>query len=104
MEGESGEVDAGADDALVVVGVDADRVGLEVEGVLAVLDLLQLVLVQVRPPPDARVDHVREPLPTRNLNSKPWIEVVDLSVNHLSLQPMTFYDLPVGVHRGCAGW
>ena len=70
MEGESGEVDAGADDALVVVGVDADRVGLEVEGVLAVLDLLQLVLVQVGPPPDAGVDHVREPFPARNLDKE----------------------------------
>ena len=67
-----------------MVGVDADRVGLEVEGVLAVLDLLQLVLVQVRPPPDARVDHVREPLPTRHLYSNKEVhfvaifEVVDL--------------------------
>ena len=67
MQREAGEVDPGADDALVVVGVDADRVGLEVEGVLAILDLLQLVLVQVGPPPDARVDDVREPLPTRHL-------------------------------------
>ena len=64
MEGESGEVDAGADAALVVVGVDADRVGLEVEGVLAVLDLLQLVLVEVRPAPNPSVNHVREALAT----------------------------------------
>ena len=69
MQREAGEVDPGADDALVVVGVDADRVGLEVEGVLAILDLLQLVLVQVGPPPYARVDHVREPLPARHLEN-----------------------------------
>lgn len=65
---EAGEVDAGADHPLIVVRVDADGVRLEVEGVLAVLDLLQLVLVQVGPPPDAGVDHMREPFPARNLD------------------------------------
>ena len=53
-----------------MVRVDADGVRLEVEGVLAVLDLLQLVLVQVGPPPDAGVDHVREPFPARNLDKE----------------------------------
>ncbi len=63
------QVDAGADDALVVVGVHADGVGLQVERVLAVLDLLELVLVQVGPPPDAGVDDVREALPARHLQA-----------------------------------
>ena len=47
-----------------MVRVDADGVRLEVEGVLAVLDLLQLVLVQVGPPPNPGVDHVWKPLAT----------------------------------------
>ena len=64
MKGQSGDVDAWGDDPLVVVGVDADRIGLEVEGVLAVLDLLQLVLVEVRPAPNPSVNHVREALAT----------------------------------------
>ena len=67
---EAGEVDAWADHPLIVVRVDADGVRLEVEGVLAVLDLLQLVLVQVGPPPDAGIDHVREPFPARNLDKE----------------------------------
>ena len=64
MKGQSGDVDPRGDDPLVVVGVDADRIGLEVEGVLAVLDLLQLVLVEVRPAPNPSVNHVREALAT----------------------------------------
>ena len=50
-----------------MVGVDADGVGLQVERELAVLDLLELVLMKVRPPPDPRIDHVGESLPTRDL-------------------------------------
>ena len=53
----------------VVVGVDADRVALEVEGELAELDVLELVLVQVGPPPDACVDDVRETLPSGHLQT-----------------------------------
>lgn len=53
---------------LVVVGVDAHLVLLEVEGVLAGLDGAQLVVaVKVRPPPQAAVDDVRKALPVRDL-------------------------------------
>ena len=58
LYGEAGEVDAGTDHPLVVVGVHAHRVGLEIEGVLAILHLLQLILVQVWPSPDPRIDHM----------------------------------------------
>ena len=41
---------------------------LGVEGVLAEVEGLELVVrLQVRPPPHPAVDHVREPLPVRNL-------------------------------------
>lgn len=55
---------------LVVVGVDADLILLEVEGVLAGLDGAQLVVaVQVRPPPQAAVDDMRKPLPVGDLQA-----------------------------------
>lgn len=57
----------GADDSVVVVRIDADVVLLEVEGKLAVLDLLQLVLVQIGPPPDFGVKYVWKELPPGNL-------------------------------------
>ena len=43
-----------------MVGVDADAVLLQIKGILAVLDVLQLVLVQVWPAPDPGVDDVGE--------------------------------------------
>ena len=60
---ETGNVDAGRDDPLIVVWVDTYWVCLEVEGVLTVLDLFQLVLVEVRPAPNPGVDHMWETLP-----------------------------------------
>lgn len=39
VQGEPGEVDAGADHPLVVVGVDADRVCFQVEAILTIFDL-----------------------------------------------------------------
>lgn len=54
---------------LVVVRVDAHGVTLEVEGVLAELDVFQLVLVEVWPAPDTGVDDVREALATCDLKS-----------------------------------
>lgn len=69
LQRESGQIDAWRHDALVVVRVHADRVALQIEGELAELDVLQLVLVQVRPTPDARVYDVWEALPPRHLQS-----------------------------------
>ena len=40
---------------------------LQVKGKLAVLDILELVLVQVRPSPDPRVDDMGEALPGGHL-------------------------------------
>ena len=52
---------------LIVVGVDADVVILEVKGELAELDVLQFVLVEIRPAPEASVDDMGESLPPCNL-------------------------------------
>jgi len=64
---ETGQVDARTDDPLVVVRVHTNRVGFQVESVLAILDLLQLVLVKVGPSPDTSVDHVGKTLPPSHL-------------------------------------
>lgn len=55
---------------LVVVGVDADFILLEVEGVLAGLDGAQLVVaVQVGPSPQAAVDDMRQTFAVRHLQT-----------------------------------
>lgn len=51
---------AGRHHSLVVVGVDTHVVALEVKGKLAAFDVLQLILMQVRPAPQARIDDVGE--------------------------------------------
>lgn len=65
----SGLTNAWRHDPLVVVGVDTHRVALEVERILAVLNMLQLVLVQVRPSPDARINYMWEPFPASDLQT-----------------------------------
>lgn len=67
LNGEASEVNARADDPLVVVGVHAYRVSLQVEGVLTVLHLFKLIFMQIRISPDSGVDHVGESLPPSNL-------------------------------------
>lgn len=52
---------------LVVVRVDAHIVVLQVEGVLAELDMLEFVLVEVWPAPQPCVDHMGEAFPACNL-------------------------------------
>lgn len=55
---------------LVVVGVDADLILLEVEGILAGLNGTQLVVaVEVRPSPQAAVDNMGKPLPVGDLQA-----------------------------------
>lgn len=55
---------------LVVVGVDADLILLEVEGILTGLDGAQLVVaVEVRPPPQAAVDNMGKALPVGDLQA-----------------------------------
>jgi len=67
LYGQTGQVDAGADHPLVVVRVDADAVRLQIKCILTVLYILQLVLVEVGPPPDPGVDYMRESLPCGHL-------------------------------------
>ena len=49
--------------------IKINGVYLEVESKLAVLDIFQLILVQVRPPPYSGVNNVRESLPGGHLES-----------------------------------
>lgn len=55
------------DDPLVVVRVDANVVGFQVERVLAVFYMLQFVLVKIRPSPQSGIDHVRETFTSSHL-------------------------------------
>lgn len=53
-----------------MVGVDADLILLEVEGILAGLNGAQLmVTVKVRPSPQAAVDNMGKPLPVGHLEA-----------------------------------
>lgn len=55
---------------LVVVGIDADFILLEVESILAGLDGAQLVMaVQVGPSPQAAVDDMRQTFTVRHLQT-----------------------------------
>ena len=52
----------------IVVGIDADVIPLERKGILAVVDSLQLMMVlEVRPAPQAAINHMRKSLAMRNL-------------------------------------
>ena len=68
-ERQAGEVDGRCNDALVMVRVDANDLELQIERVLAHLLVFQFVLVQVRIPPDSRVQHVRETLSAGHLQT-----------------------------------
>jgi hypothetical protein len=52
---------------LVMIRIDAYRVTLEIKRVLAVLEMFELVLMQIRPAPDARINDMREPFASCNL-------------------------------------
>ena len=52
-----------------MVWVHTHTVALEVKGVLAELDIAQLILVQVRPSPNPGVDHVRKAFSPGNLHT-----------------------------------
>lgn len=55
--------------SLIVVGIDAHRIALQIKRKLAVFHVLQFVFVQIRPSPDPRVDDVRETFPPGNLKA-----------------------------------
>lgn len=55
--------------SLIVVGVDAHAVTLEVKGKLAVFDMLQFVFMQVRPPPQSGIDYMRKAFTSRHLET-----------------------------------
>ncbi len=55
--------------SLIVIGVDTHIVTLKVKGKLAVLDVLQFILMQVWPPPQAGINHMREPFTSSHLGT-----------------------------------
>lgn len=50
-----------------MIGVDTHVVTLEVEGKLAVFDVFQFILMQVRPPPQPGIDYMGEPFTSSHL-------------------------------------
>lgn len=55
--------------SLIVVGIHANGIAFEVERELAVLHVLQLVLMQVRPAPDASIYNMRKAFTTSYLQT-----------------------------------
>lgn len=78
---------SGRHNPLVVVRVDAHIVNLEVERILAVLDVLQLVLMQVGPPPQAGVHNVGEPFSSGNLATEHRMDNRKTGTDHI-IQPL----------------
>lgn len=70
LQRQARQVYTGRHHPLVVVRIHAHRVTLQVKRKLAVLHVLQLVLVQIRPAPYSGVDDVRETLATSNLTQE----------------------------------
>lgn len=68
--GQIDAADAGGDDALVVVRIDAHQIALQIERALTNSKMLQLIFVQIRPPPYPGVDDMRKAFPTRHLQIK----------------------------------
>lgn len=67
--------------SLIVVGVDAHTVTLEVESILAELGVAELILVEVRPSPDPGVDHMGKTLPSSDLIKWKTCECVNIAPN-----------------------
>lgn len=55
--------------SLIVMWVDTHIVTLEVKGILAVFDVLQFILVQVRPPPQPGINNMRESFTSGHLGT-----------------------------------
>lgn len=62
----------------VVIRIDANRVAFEIERKLTVLDVLQFVLVEIRPAPYASINHMWEALAASNLVSMKHVFVTNL--------------------------
>lgn len=54
---------------LIVIRIYTDRIAFQIERKLAIFDVLQLILVQIRPTPDSRVDDMRKTFSARDLKS-----------------------------------
>ena len=67
------QINARAHHSLVVIGVHTHTVRLQIKCILTIFHILQLVLVQVRPAPDASIDNVRESFPGGDLQQREGI-------------------------------
>ncbi len=67
MKCESRKIDSETDISDVVVRIDANGIGLEVERKIAALGTTELVLVEVWPAPDPGVDDVGKAFPASDL-------------------------------------
>lgn len=52
-----------------MIRVDTYAVTLQIKGKLAVFDMLQLILVEIRPSPQTGIDDMRETLASRHLGT-----------------------------------
>lgn len=70
-----------------MVWVNTHVVIFQVEGILAELDMLEFILVEVRPAPQPCINHMRETLPARHLRREHSI----ISSTLLFLYPLSSY-------------
>ena len=77
-----------------MVGVDTHVVVLQVEGVLAELDMLEFVFVEVRPAPQPCINDMRKTFPPRHLRREHSIVIVSKRKDVLTSFPNHFsFDL-----------
>ena len=69
------EINAWAHNPLVVVWVDAYGVCFKIKRKLAIFDLFQFILMQIRPSPYSSIDYMWKPFPSSNLKFK-WKKLV----------------------------
>lgn len=79
----------------IVVGIDADVIPLERKGILAAVNSLQLMMIlEVRPAPQAAVNHMRKSLAMRNLTRGEKGRVItDVTVEPMCLMAVTQWPL-----------
>ena len=59
--------DAWRYDSFIVVRIHTNRITLQVKSKLTKLDMFELILMQIWPPPNASIYNVRESFPAGNL-------------------------------------
>lgn len=88
MKCESRKIDSETDISDIVVRIDANGIGLEVERKIAALGTTKLVLVEVWPAPDPGVDDVGKAFPASDLMIK--IELKQIRRTFFSCNSINF--------------